>query len=477
VDFGQFFRVLRARYRLVLAVMLASVGTSVMVSLLVAPRYNASTTLLVDVQTTDPLMGTSVSSLSTVQGYLATQVDVLKSLRVVNRVIDSLNLARDDYFRKRWEKAVPDHAQPIGDWLASELLERASFDPGREASTITLTVEGHEPRFAALLADTWAQSYLKTALELRVGPARDDAGWFEERSRTFREELAAAQTRLSAFQRKSGIVASDERLDVENSRLQELSTQWVNLQSQSADSRSRAAALSRQGQDVMPEVVQNPLLQTLKADLGRAQARVEELAAQFGDAHPQLQAARAQAGALRERLAAEQSRVTGSILASAAVNAQREREIHEAMQAQRERVLRLKQDRDELAVLQREVDRAQKALEVVTQRLTQTSLESQTQHSNVSILSAARVPAQPSRPRPALNAAVGIFVGLLLAVFAAFTLERVRAPLRTVEDLAAFVDTPVLAVLPTASSRQPQRLIAALRAPPSQPPGPARLTS
>jgi uncharacterized protein involved in exopolysaccharide biosynthesis len=170
VDFGQFFRVLRARYRLVLAVMLASVGTSVMVSLLVAPRYNASTTLLVDVQTTDPLMGTSVSSLSTVQGYLATQVDVLKSLRVVNRVIDSLNLARDDYFRKRWEKAVPDHAQPIGDWLASELLERASFDPGREASTITLTVEGHEPRFAALLADTWAQSYLKTALELRVGP-------------------------------------------------------------------------------------------------------------------------------------------------------------------------------------------------------------------------------------------------------------------------------------------------------------------
>ncbi len=44
----------------------------------------------------------------------------------------------------------------------------------------------------------------------------------------------------------------------------------------------------------MPEVVGNPLLQTLSGDVGRAGARLKQLAARLGPAHPEYQSAQAE---------------------------------------------------------------------------------------------------------------------------------------------------------------------------------------
>lgn len=91
--------------------------------------------------------------------------------------------------------------------------------------------------------------------------------------------------------------------------------------------------------------------------------------------------------------------------------------------------------RDEMQVLEREVQSAQRALDLVAQRFTETSLESQTRQSNVSVLTPATVPQAPSRPQPVLNTVIGAVFGLFLAVIAAMTLEGMQKPLRTSDDL------------------------------------------
>jgi uncharacterized protein involved in exopolysaccharide biosynthesis len=152
-------------------------------------------------------------------------------------------------------------------------------------------------------------------------------------------------------------------------------------------------------------------------------------------------------------------RVSRSVVANSQVNAQREAEIRGALEAQRARVLRLKKDYDQLAALRREVDEAQKAIELVSQRLTQTNLESKAPQSNVSLLAPALVPAEPSRPKPMLNMVVGAFVGLVLGILAALAVEGFKRPVRTAEDLLQAVAVPVLAVLPPSGTRRAQRLI------------------
>ena len=83
-----------------------------------------------------------------------------------------------------------------------------------------------------------ADAYIDTNIDLKVDSAKQYATWFNEQSRTLRADLEAKEKRLSDFQNAAGIVATDDKLDVENARLQELSTQLVAVQSQRQQSQS-----------------------------------------------------------------------------------------------------------------------------------------------------------------------------------------------------------------------------------------------
>jgi chain length determinant protein EpsF len=456
----QFLRLLKARFGVIALIFLTTLGATIAVSLMLSKKYQASTTIVVEIKGTDPVLGGAVMMPQTIQGYLTTQGEIIRSERVMNRVIDTLKLethpAMAAAAAETAENGAPQNS--LRGSIIRHFEKKLSVDPSREGSTITISYEGTEPKLTADIVNTFAQAYMETGLELKTEPAKNFQAWFQTQAKAYRERVEDAQRKLSAAQQASGILATDERFDVENSRLNELSQQLVIVQSALADSRSRAGAMAK-GAQSMPEVVSNPLLQTLSGDLGRAEARMQQLSARLGPAHPEYQAAQNEVNQLRSRLDTEMARVGGSITAGNDVNLRREVELRTLVEQQRARVAKLKQSRDQLQVLEREVQSAQRALDLVAQRYTETSLESQSRQSNVSILTPASVPTAPSRPQPVLNAAIGSVLGLFVAMLAALTLESMQKPLRTSEDLLQASGVPVLAVLPPADSRRPQRLI------------------
>jgi uncharacterized protein involved in exopolysaccharide biosynthesis len=132
----------------------------------------------------------------------------------------------------------------IEDWFADLLLDKLDVVPTRDSSVIAIRYTSQDPQFAVIIADTFAKAYIDTSLELRVAPARDTAVWFDEQIKTLRENLGGAQAALSAYQREKGFSATDERLDVESSRLSELSAQMVNAQAAASDATSRLSQLN-----------------------------------------------------------------------------------------------------------------------------------------------------------------------------------------------------------------------------------------
>ena len=456
---SQFLRVLKARFGIILLIFLTTLGATIAVSLVISKKYEASTTLVVDMRGTDPVLGGSVMlPQQSIQSYLVTQVELIRSERVVNRVIDALKLDQHPGFAGPADPAQPTDPVSIRRGIAQRFERELRVDAAREGTTITLTYEGRDPELAAAIVNSFAKAYIDANLDMRTGPARQYREWFEAQTKTYRDQLESAQRRLTAARQASGVTATDERLDVENTRLAELSAALVATQTALAESRSRASTATRSG-DAMPEVVANPLLQTLMSDLGRAEARMQQLAARLGPAHPEYQAAQNEVNQLRSRLQTETTRVGGSIRAGNDVNVKREAELRALVNEQRARVAKMRAARDQHSLLEREVQSAQRALDLVAQRFTETSLESQTRQSNVTVLSVAPVPTVPSRPQPVVNAALGGIIGLFVAVLAALTLESMQKPLRTSDDLLLASGVPVLAVLPPASSKRPQRLI------------------
>jgi len=105
-------------------------------------------------------------------------------------------------------------------------------------------------------------------------------------------------------------------------------------------------------------------------------------------------------------------------------------------------------------VLQREVENAQRSYDSVLSRVSQTSLESQNNQTNVSVVKEATPPPFPSGPRVGLNIMMGLILGTVLGVGVALALEVITPHLRSEEDITQRLMRPLLVVLPAASTQK-----------------------
>lgn len=328
-------------------------------------------------------------------------------------------------------------------WIAHQLQTELDVKPARESNIINITWRGRSPAEAALVANAFAQGYLDTYLNLKTAPAKRYADWFDDQVRASRERLEQAQGKLSAYQEKAGIISSSEQGDYETARLTDLTQQLL-----VAQGRGRGGS-----GETSPEVMSSPLVNNMRADVAKLEAKVQEASATMGPNHPQMQRMEAELRSMRSRLAAESSRVGSAAAVSHQASASRVRELQQAIAAQKARVLATNKERGQLSVLQREVESAQKAYETVSASAAQSRLQSMTTQSNVVFLGSAVQPIEPSGPSAQQAMLIAFAAGILLAIAGALMLELVNRRVRSIEDLSMVTQLPILGILPAPRER------------------------
>lgn len=444
MSFSQLLSVISARWKIALTVLLTLVTLTVVVSVLLPKQYEATASVVVDLKP-DPLSAMMLGGMPS-PAIMATQADIISSDRVALRVVRNLKLAENSQIRQTWLDETNGEGD-IETWLIALFHKKLTVVPSRESSVIQVTYKAPDPRFAAAVSNAFVQAYLETALELRTDPAKQYSNFFSEQVKGAREQLEAAQIKLSRFQNQNGIIATDERLDVENQRLNELTSQLVALQAVSAESQSRQAAAQGSQGSSLQEVLNNPIVGQLKADINRAEARLKELNTKLGSNHPSVAEAQASLQESRQRLDAEIRRVTSGVGLNNSINRSREEQLRRELDSQRQKVLQMKAVRDEGMLIQREVENSQRAYDAIQQRLTQSSLESQATQSNVNVLTNAVPPIEASSPKLLLNTILSVFVGSLLAAGVAVWKELRDRRVRSAEDVLTALQVPVIAVL------------------------------
>jgi chain length determinant protein EpsF len=457
MSFNQVLLILRARWRIAFGIF----GTVTLIALahgLVSPKqYTATASVVIDMKT-DPLAAAG-STDQLLASYIGTQADIIASVRVAQRAVKAVKLDQIRQFQDAWRSKTHGKGD-IDVWLAESLLARnvvvgpASQNKVGQGNVISISVMWPDPQLAAALANAFAQAAIETNLELKIEPAKQYARWFDERSRMLRADLEAKQKRLSDFQTASGIVATDEKLDLENARLAELSTQLVVIQGLRQDSQSRQRQTSGDNQS-LPEVLQSPVIAKLKDDLSEAEAKKADIAGRLGKNHPDYQAATAEVLNLRARIAEESAKIASSLGSNTQVNVRRENDVRLALEQQKKRVLELKHEHDEAAVLQNDVTTAQRDLDAVSQRYAQSSLESQAQLTNMVLLTTATEPFAPSGPKLLLHLLAGLFLGSILGGATALLLELKDPRLRSGVELLQLTGIPLLVTIGPMKIRGP----------------------
>jgi len=455
MTFQQFLVILRARYKLVLMTLVVTVTVTVGASLILPPRYSTSTSLVIDFKGVDPVMGIMLPA-QLMPGYIATQVDIIQSHAVALRAVKALKLAESPVARERFLEETQGKGS-IENWLADLLLKKLEVKPSRESSIVEVIYSNPDPDFAAAAANAFARAYIETNLELKVSPARETAVWFDGQLKQLRDQFEEAQGRLSRYQRDKGITSTDQRLDVESAKLAEVSSQLVQIQAQTFESASRQKQLEEftsknRNVDSLPEVLASPVIGDLKSRLSAAEARLSQAANTMGKNHPDYQRAQSEVDSLHKKLADEIKTVASVINNNLKIMQSREKELRDAVATQKAKLLELNRHRDEFGVLMKEVDNAQRAYEAASQRYTQTTLESQTNQTNIAILSPAIPPIEPAFPKLLLNVALSIVLGTMLGVGFALMRELLDRRVRSAEDLAEALGMPVWGVLENTAS-------------------------
>ena len=452
MDLMQLVSIVRARMWLILSVIIITIATTTAISVYMPKLYTAQTDLIIDVKSIDPVSGQSLP-LQMLSGYQATQVDVIKSHSVAVKVVTALKLDGNPGAIEQFEKEAKGEGV-LRDWLAEVLLKNLDVAPSRESSVLSVSFTGADPEFAALVANAFAQAYISTALELTIEPARNTSRWFDEQLQTGRANLAKSQQNLTRFQNEKGIVSTDERLDLENARLNDLVSQMVTAQAQSMAEQARIQGGSIKNPEDLPEVLNNPLVQRLKSDVVAQEAKVSELSTKLGENNPNYLHAKEELKSLKARVTTEMQTVLDSVRRSATAAQQREAAMRSAVEHQKSRILDLKNQSNTVTVLASEVQNAQKAYDFAMQRFSESKMQSQVGSTNIVVLNPARPEYRAVKPRIVLNIVLAIVLGTILAIGLALVAEMMRRVVRSAADLKLGLDLPVLGVLSKVKTRR-----------------------
>ena len=428
---------LRARRRLLVLTMAVSSVLAMCATLLHEKNYQATATLVLNYKGIDPVSGRPLP-LQMLPNVMATQVDIFSSKTVALKVVDDLRLTENAAYQSDFKDASPADGN-LRVWIAERLLKKLDVMPSRESNALNISFSSPSADEAATVANAFVHAGRQVAVRMRLDPLQAASAYFGEQLKTLRDGVAVAQLKLSQYQQAHGIVSVDSRLDVETTRLNELSSQMVNAQAQQVENNARQRRAG--GNTASPDVLAHPLVQSRMLALANAQARLNELAQRLGKNHPAYQAAQTEVASLSSELAQQTRQVAGGVAGAAQISRERELELGKAVAQQKVVVLDLNRARDEAALLTRELDNAQKAYDLAAQRLAQTSLEGQANQSDATLLTPAMAPAEPTGLKwwqlGLLSLLFGFATGCVFALVSEYRDRRVRSAGDMTEVLCA----------------------------------------
>ncbi|MGE5469639.1 MAG: GNVR domain-containing protein [Bacteroidota bacterium] len=443
----QYLPVFWERRRLITSVYLFTVIMALIISLWLPKQYVASVSLLIDVKN-DPIVGTVLPDMTS-QNYMANQVEIVHSDRVAARVIKLLGQERWQTVMEMWQSDKDNEDIPFETYYAKWLKHGLKVKTSPINNVMTISFTGQDPQFVADIANAFSQAYSETAVDLRVEPARQAAAWYEERLNSLRSTLKQAKSKLSDYQKEKGILASEAHHDQETELLTALTAKLAEVQKRRIDGGTHPAG----GDESSPVVQENAAIRDINSELRKARTKLSEMSVNTGSNYPPRRQLESQIASLKQQLNEEIGRLPGAGANARRISAQQEAALNALIAAQQNKMLGQLSQHDDIAMLTNDVETAQHAYDAVAQRGSQMNLESKLEQANVSVLTPAQVPNEPSRPKVLLNFLISHPIGLMLGLLLAIGMESLDRRVRSVHDLAYSDDLPMLGTL----RREPRR--------------------
>ncbi|MBV8062352.1 MAG: hypothetical protein JOY51_02105, partial [Nevskia sp.] len=410
------------------------------VTLLLPKTYTATAALMIDYEVNDPLGGKEFPS-GLLSSYVATQVELLRSPQVLDRVIEQLQLDRS----RRYTSGYFGPPAGVREWIEQKLQSKLQVNQGQAGSQlIYVEFSSSDAAEAARVANAVVDIYLEQAGERLNGPASEHARRYTQQLDELKDKVNRAQDEVTRFRQKNNMIDVNGNPADEAALLAAMELKLADAQA------AREAAEARQSSSaaVSGNVLGSTLVQSLKTQLAGQEAHMAELRSTLGPRHPDVLQLQSQIDATRASLGAE----VGTYASSASAEVQSARQLEQKLSAsvgqQRAKVLQMRRFQDEGANLQLELESAEAVYKRALEGYDQVLAASSGRYSNASVVNRAAVPVKASKPKVLKDIVAGALLGLLLGFGGALLYELFNRRIRCRDDLERAFGLPVLAEFP-----------------------------
>ncbi|KUR80135.1 polysaccharide biosynthesis tyrosine autokinase [Novosphingobium sp. FSW06-99] len=465
--------------RVLLQVIGASLFIGLAVSLLMAPRYEAESTVRVDNENVKIEAGQDVDpvvALGDTNRYLNTQVVVVESRSMAYAVIDDLKLDQNDDFLLKMRERLPDGAIPANYRKAARRQAEAAVLMANLKVTVPIDNRVVELDFtspnaavAAQVVNSYARNFVTNNIKTGLMANAYARKVLSDQIESLRDQLEVSEHKAIDYARTNNLIdasdasggsgASDTKENAAGSgNSQSITTaNLVHLNSQYTDAvttrilaeqRWRAAQATPLLQIV--EVQGNSSVSSLMNQRSIAASEYAQLSAKYKPDFPQVVQARAQLNSLDNQLQAVATNIKKSLEYQYHVALDQEKSLASQRDALSGQTLQEQGRRVQLNLIARDVDSRRRQLNDLMARFNQISAASDIVRNNISQLDSAEVPARPVSPNLPKNMAIAFALGLVIAVGIAIAREAVDDTLRSPEDVESKLHLPLLGTTPNA---------------------------
>lgn len=456
-------------------------------------RYQASAKVLFDAGGANVQAGQDVVDSIVSNRYgLNSQIEILRSASLIQRVVDDLGLDRNPRFNPSlrpppeptWRDTIaigprfnalmidlglrsapppPPPETPERIAAREERLKRVvirnvlaglQLRPVPDTLVLEIIYTSDNPRLSANIANSIAEQYIVDQLEGKLETFRSATQWLTNRVQELQQRVETAEARV--LQAQAAITEeAGASLDATREQLAALTSARAAARQEASVLRARYArlreALERET-DIgnLPELRDNGDIVRLRERTAELQLADERLAATLLPGHPSRQRIAEELQIIADDLQQEATRALETIRLELETAEAREVQLAEDMRGLEDQALRLSTDNVQVSNLEREAQASRILYQNLLARLQETNAQEDLQAADARILSPAEPPLGPIGTQQQRTFQMSLFLGAALGIGIVFLLDKLNNTFRSAGQLEEILGQPVLATVPAA---------------------------
>ncbi|WP_367990329.1 GumC family protein [Vibrio sp. NTOU-M3] len=464
IDIGKYLHLIKRNLiRISLLTLLVSLITTLVV-FSITPKYTATATLLIEPEIKNAVSIEEVVGIdSNKKGFYQTQIEILKSRKVSERVINQLNIAEYPEFNYSLVKEKSfistiktDVKSIISSLIESEKTQHATSTKEEQirqsilrtfqsniyvsevegTQLVNISFTSENPELAAQVANAIGEAYIAENMDAKFSASQQATTWISGRLSELKNELKKSESALTAFLREEKLI-DDSGIDTQASTLiSELTIRLNEIRDRRIELESSYLTL-QQGSDklsTIPEISRHPQVVALRNVLAETEKEVNELAKRYGPRHEKMKAALAKRDSANNELTQLIKQLVSGVKKELSTVKNQEKLISKELQERIDEFQSLSVKKREYQALSREVQTNRNILNVFLNRYKETEATQDYKSEFARFTDKAMIPQTPAKPNKKVIIVGSAFITIFLCIAAIILLDILKNTVSSIKQ-------------------------------------------